>query len=190
MMNRTARLGAVALAIVMMQGLIACGGSGDETSDSAASDTTASSDNASDSGDSEEFSGDSGSDSSGSGDLDCAALEQSLTATATPLQIVAQLQTADQWALLTDGVLGFDAEKFQAGVEGLRPLESLPENGAAVAEGLDVYAEAGALVAEAQQSPDPASSEANASLTALTEDVQNFLFYQADIGMALDEAGC
>ena len=185
-MSRTARLGAVALAIVMMQGLIACGGSSDEASDSSDIDTPAASDNASDSGDS----GDSGDSAESSGDLDCAAIQESLAATTTPLQIVAQLKTADQWDVLNDGVLAFDVEEFQAGVEGLRPLESLPENGAAVAEGLDVYAEAGALIAEAQQSPDPASTEANASLTALTEDVSTFLLYQADIGMALDEAGC
>ena len=186
-MNRSTRFGVAVAAIVATQVLLACGG-GSSDGASGATDSADSADPVSDSGDSAESSGDAGSNSSGG--LDCAALGESLAATTTPLQILPQLKTADQWDLLNDGVLAFDAENFQAGIEGLRPLESLPENGAAVEEALDVYAEAGALVAEAQQSPDPASSEANASLGEVTSDVQTFLLYQVDISKAFDEAGC
>jgi hypothetical protein len=134
--------------------------------------------------------GGSGSDT-GSSSFDCAALQSALADLGGPtIQILPQLKTADVWANVAAGTPPIDLVTFQNGIEGLRPLEALPRNGAKMTEGLDIYAEAATLAQEAQASDNPVESDAGQALIAATADVPTFLSHQVTIGLAFDEAGC
>jgi len=178
-MERTAHRGVLAVVFTVLAVLATTGCSSSEAKDAASESG----------GDASSADGGS-SDDGTSSDIDCAAVRESLTRFTVTPQLLAQLRTSNQWDLVESGSTDLKLDEFQEAIEGVRPLESLPENGADAKDALDTYTEAAQLAAEAQQSPDPVTSEAGVSLAALTEDVQAFLFHQASLAMAMDEANC
>jgi ABC-type glycerol-3-phosphate transport system substrate-binding protein len=174
----------LALALLSATLLIgACGGGDDDAADDAAGDETtvpAADD------------GGGGSDLGDGGDVDCAAVTAALEGFGLDLQLMAQLRTPAQYALIKDGTLSLDPDKTLAHIEALRALEGFEIQGTttSVEEALDVYEEAAQLTKENLAAADPFADAKGDELAALTEDVGAFLGGQLPIGMALDAAGC
>lgn len=174
------RLALALLSATLLVG--ACGGGDDDASGDAAGDETTAP--AADDG--------GGSDRGDGGDVDCAAVTAALEGFGLDLQLMAQLRTPSQYALIKDGTLSLDPDKTLANIEVLRALEAFEIQGTttSVEEALDVYEDAAQLTKENLAAADPFADAKGDELAALTEDVGAFLGGQLPIGMAFDAAGC
>lgn len=162
----------------------ACGGGDDEASPDT---TTAADRSASDS------SGDStDDDDGGSPDVDCAAITEATQGLGLALQILAQLRTLDQYALVKDGTLVLDPAATLEDIDTLRALEGVEIQAGfgSVKETLDTYEEAATLAQGNLAVNDPFADAKGDELAALTEDVAGFLGGQVALGFALDAASC
>ncbi len=130
---------------------------------------------------------------SGSSSVDCPSVKAAAAGFGLEVQFLAQLRTPDQYKLVKDGTVSFDAAKAQKDIATLRALENVPVKnplGGSVKDALDVYAQAADLAQQNLAVDDPFTQAKGQELADLTKDTSKFLGHQVAIAMALDAAHC
>jgi hypothetical protein len=130
------------------------------------------------------------SDGAATGAIDCGAIDGVTDTFGLGVQILAQLQTQDQYDLVKEGTLTFDVDEFDAALQVLGPLAAIETPLGSVAESLDFYAGVNSLARENLAVNDPFTEAKGNELLALNEDIGAFLGHQAPINFAITEAGC